>query len=48
MCQDLARGGQRLRLCLPFGRDWWPYAIRPVGESPHNAVLLGRAVFARG
>lgn len=45
--ENLARRGQRVRLYLPFGRDWWPYAIRRIGENPGNAVLLGRALFAR-
>ena len=36
--------GERVRLYVPFGRDWWPYAVRRVGESPRNAALLARAV----
>jgi len=36
--------GEQVRLYLPFGRDWWPYAIRRVGESPRNALLLARAL----
>jgi proline dehydrogenase len=36
--------GERVRLYLPFGRDWWPYAVRRVGESPRNALLLGRTL----
>src|SRR6185436_10143185 len=26
VAQGLARQGERVRLYLPFGRDWWPYA----------------------
>jgi proline dehydrogenase len=33
-----------VRVCLPFGTDWWPYAIRRVGENPRNILLLGRAL----
>jgi proline dehydrogenase len=36
--------GFRVRLYTPFGRDWWPYAIRRIGESPGNALLLARSV----
>ena len=36
--------GEQVRLYLPFGRDWWPYAVRRVGESPRNALLLARAL----
>ena len=34
--QDLVDRGHRVRLYLPFGKDWFPYAIRRVGESPQN------------
>ncbi|HUN45348.1 MAG TPA: proline dehydrogenase family protein [Stellaceae bacterium] len=44
VAQDLARRGERVRLYLPFGRDWWPYAVRRIGENPANAVLLLRAL----
>jgi proline dehydrogenase len=36
--------GEQVRLYLPYGRDWWPYAVRRIGESPRNAALLARAV----
>jgi proline dehydrogenase len=34
--RELVRRGQRVRVYLPFGTDWFPYAIRRVGESPRN------------
>ena len=34
--RELARRGHRVRVYLPFGTDWFPYAIRRVGESPRN------------
>lgn len=33
---SLVQRGYRVRLYLPFGSDWFPYAIRRVGESPRN------------
>lgn len=33
---SLVRRGYRVRLYAPFGHDWFPYAIRRVGESPRN------------
>ena len=42
----LAKNGERIRLYLPFGRDWWPYAARRIGESPSNALLLARSLFS--
>jgi proline dehydrogenase len=29
---------------VPFGRDWWPYAARRIGENPRNALLLARSL----
>ena len=40
----LAAAGERVRLYVPFGRDWWPYAIRRIGENPRNALLLARSL----
>ncbi|MEM9751576.1 MAG: proline dehydrogenase family protein [Pseudomonadota bacterium] len=40
----LAAAGERIRLYLPFGRDWWPYAVRRVGENPGSAILLARSL----
>ena len=42
--EKLLQSGQRLRLYVPFGRDWWPYAVRRVGESLRNAQFLLRAL----
>jgi proline dehydrogenase len=42
----LAEAGERIRLYLPFGKDWWPYAVRRIGENPANAWLLARSLFA--
>jgi proline dehydrogenase len=42
--QRLRAQGEAVRVYLPFGTDWWPYAIRRVGENPRNIVLLGRTL----
>ena len=42
--EKLVQSGQRLRLYIPFGRDWWPYAVRRVGESLRNVKFLMRAL----
>ena len=47
LAASLAASGRRVRLYLPFGRDWWPYAIRRIGENPANATLLARSLIAR-
>jgi proline dehydrogenase len=38
--ERLIQDGMQLRLYLPFGKDWWPYAVRRVGESPRNVNFL--------
>jgi len=40
--------GYNVRVYLPFGADWWPYAIRRVGENPRNAWLLARSIKSDG
>lgn len=44
VAEALARHGERVRLYVPFGRDWWPYAIRRIGENPANGLLLARSI----
>jgi len=39
--------GHAVRLYIPFGVAWWPYAVRRVGEHPRNALLLGRSLVRR-
>lgn len=46
VAEALARQGERVRLYVPFGRDWWPYAVRRIGENPANGVLLARALLS--
>ena len=42
--RQLRAAGEQVRIYLAYGRDWWPYAVRRIGESPRNAALLARAV----
>lgn len=44
VARALAQRGERVRLYVPFGRDWWPHAVRRIGETPRNAVLLARSL----
>lgn len=46
VAQNLAHEGERVRLYVPFGRDWWPHAVRRIGENPKNAILLTRSLFS--
>ncbi|MCW2309338.1 proline dehydrogenase family protein [Rhodobium gokarnense] len=44
LAETLAASGHRIRLYTPFGRDWWPYGIRRIGENPASLPLLVRSV----
>lgn len=44
LAEQLAENGERVRLYVPFGRDWWPHAVRRIGENPANALLLLRSL----
>ncbi len=44
----LRRLGYTVRVYLPFGQDWWPYAARRIGEHPRNAWLLARSLNTEG
>ena len=46
VAQALSERGERVRLYVPFGRDWWPHAARRIGENPGNAMLLARSLFS--
>lgn len=45
--RELVARGHRVRLYLPFGADWFPYAIRRVGESPRNLRFVATALAKR-
>jgi proline dehydrogenase len=40
----LVRDGYRLRLYVPFGKRWFPYFMRRLGERPANAAFVLRAL----
>jgi proline dehydrogenase len=45
--RKLAHAGERVRLYVPFGTDWWPYTFRRIGDNPRNAWLLLRSLVSR-
>jgi len=47
LIQQLAQSGERVHLYVPFGREWWPYAVRRIGENPRNALLLTSGFLSR-
>lgn len=43
----LAASGQKVRVYVPFGTDWWGYFIRRLAERPANLAFFVRALFGR-
>jgi proline dehydrogenase len=42
----LIREGYRLRIYVPFGREWFPYFMRRLGERPANVLFVLRGITA--
>jgi proline dehydrogenase len=40
----LVAGGYRMRVYIPFGREWFPYFMRRLGERPANVGFVLRAL----
>jgi proline dehydrogenase len=40
----LVTAGYRLRIYIPFGRQWFPYFMRRLGERPANVAFIIRAL----
>jgi proline dehydrogenase len=41
---SLVREGFRVRVYVPFGREWFPYFMRRLGERPANVGFVIRGI----
>jgi proline dehydrogenase len=41
---SLESQGSRVRVYVPFGREWFPYFMRRLGERPANIGFVIRGV----
>jgi proline dehydrogenase len=41
---SLAAAGYRVRVYIPFGREWFPYFMRRLGERPANVTFVVRGI----
>jgi proline dehydrogenase len=41
---SLVEQGQRVRVYIPFGREWFPYFMRRLGERPANITSVLRSI----
>jgi proline dehydrogenase len=44
----LTAEGYRFRVYVPFGREWYPYFMRRLGERPANVGFVLRSMFREG
>ena len=42
----LRDAGHPVRVYVPFGREWFPYFMRRLGERPANVAFVVRSIFA--
>jgi proline dehydrogenase len=40
----LVQEGYRVRVYVPFGREWFPYFMRRLGERPANVLFVARGI----
>jgi proline dehydrogenase len=45
--QELVRGGERLRIYVPFGRQWYEYSLRRLQENPRIAGYIATDTVGR-
>jgi proline dehydrogenase len=45
---SLVKDGYRVRVYVPFGRQWFPYFMRRLGERPANVGFVVRGLAAEG
>ena len=44
----LVKAGYRVRIYIPFGREWFPYFMRRLGERPANILFVIRGILGEG
>jgi proline dehydrogenase len=42
----LVKAGYRVRIYIPFGREWFPYFMRRLGERPANVLFVIRGMLS--
>jgi proline dehydrogenase len=45
---SLAAQGHKVRVYVPFGREWFPYFMRRLGERPANVAFVIKALISEG
>jgi len=42
--EQLVRAGYRVRIYVPYGREWYPYFMRRLAERPANVMFILRSI----
>ena len=42
--EQLVKAGYRVRIYVPYGREWYPYFMRRLAERPANVMFVLRSV----
>ena len=43
--EQLVAAGYRVRIYVPYGREWYPYFMRRLAERPANVMFILRSIF---
>jgi proline dehydrogenase len=43
--RKLVKEGYKVRVYVPFGREWYPYFMRRLAERPANVLFLAKNFF---
>jgi proline dehydrogenase len=46
--RSIIEGGERMRVYVPYGTEWWPYYMRRLAERPANVMFFVRSLFGEG
>jgi proline dehydrogenase len=44
--EKINRDGYKIRIYVPFGKDWYPYSIRRLKENPQIAGHIFKNIFS--
>lgn len=48
LCKSILAKGHRMRVYIPFGKEWFGYSIRRIKENPKIGSMILKALFFRG
>lgn len=46
--KKILKKGHRLRVYIPYGKDWFGYSVRRLKENPKMAIHIMKSIFSKG